>query len=107
MNGSERKKSSRHPKNNKARKMDVGRSCGKKIDYTAVTEWTPRTGKRSQGRPYKIWRDEIYKYWGTPAWTEHTSSGVENTGDLANSANKLNMWRTEILKTRVIGEWKL
>ena len=39
---------------------------------TAVTEWTPCTGKRSQGRPYKRWRDEIDKYWGTPAWTEHT-----------------------------------
>ena len=22
---------------------------------TAVTEWTPRTGKRSQDRPYKRW----------------------------------------------------
>ena len=39
---------------------------------TAVTEWTPRTGKSSQGRQCKIWRDEIDKYCGTPAWTEHT-----------------------------------
>ena len=39
---------------------------------TAVTEWTPRTGKRSQGRPNKRWRDEIDEDWGTPAWTEHT-----------------------------------
>ena len=39
---------------------------------TAVTEWTPRTGIGSQGRPYKRWRDELDKYWGTPAWTEHT-----------------------------------
>jgi ribonuclease HII len=39
---------------------------------TAVTEWTPRNGKRSPGRPFKRWRDEIDKYWGTPAWKKHT-----------------------------------
>ena len=39
---------------------------------TSVTEWTSRTGKRSQGRLYNRWRDEIDMYWRTPAWTEHT-----------------------------------
>ena len=35
---------------------------------TAVTEWTPCTG-----RPNKIkrWREEIDKNWGRLAWTEH------------------------------------
>ena len=33
----------------------------------AATEWTPRTGKISQGRPYKRWQDEIDKYLGAPA----------------------------------------
>ena len=33
-----------------------------------MTEWTPRNGKRSRGRPNRRWRDELDKYWKTTTW---------------------------------------
>ena len=68
-------KSSRHPENNKARKIDMGGSCGKKnrwkMDYSCDRVDTTHWEKKSV-QTYKRWRDEIDKYSGTPAWTEHT-----------------------------------
>ena len=33
-----------------------------------MTEWTPRNGKRSRGRPNRRWRDELDEYWKTSTW---------------------------------------
>ena len=46
----------------------------------AVTEWTPRTGKRSQGRPYKRWRDDIDNLSTGGRLPGQNIQGTENTG---------------------------
>ena len=48
---------------------------------TVVTEWSPCTGKRTQGRPYKKWRDEIYKNWGTRL-PGHNTQVLEKPGQI-------------------------
>ena len=34
----------------------------------AVTDWSPRDGKRKRGRPMKRWRDELDSHWKSVTW---------------------------------------
>ena len=44
---------------------------------TQVTDWHPRDGKRSRGRPSKRWRDDLDKYWTSVAWKGHAQNRAE------------------------------